>query len=119
MDVNEATALRENISVGDLVTIRKRNKAEVTKVTHVTPKQFAAGQYQFWKKDGRSLQTLVGGFRAYANPARPDEIRQYQEAKEQQQLASALSVILDEDALKIPLEVLRQWYNTAKAFVEE
>ncbi len=109
----------ENIQVGDLVKIQKvRGDSDVTTVTHVTPKQFIAGGYQFWKKDGRSLRTF--GYterRYYASIATPEEIRQHEDAKEQWRLACELADILREHGSKIPLETLRELSETVKGFM--
>jgi hypothetical protein len=118
--MSSATISLENIQVGDLVTIQKvRGDSDVTTVTHVTPKQFIAGGYQFWKKDGRSLRTF--GYterRHYASIATPEEIRQHEDAKDQWRLACELADILHEYGSKIPLETLRQWHKTATALTE-
>ncbi len=127
MNKEVAPSSLEDIQVGDLVTIQKRNHhrklmAEVTKVSHVTPKQFVADGYSFWKKDGRSLQAfdyIYKDMRFYASIPTPDEVRQYEEAKEQLRLIHELSKMLHEHGSKVPLETLRQLSKTIEGFISE
>ena len=113
----------ENIKVGDQVTILKRNYGkEVAKVTHVTPKQFVADDYHFWKKDGRSLRAFgYAGTRFHASIVTQDELRKYKEEEERKKLARMLTEIFRADVNRgyIPLETLRDISHTIKGFMPD
>jgi hypothetical protein len=115
--MSSATISLESIQVGDWVKIKHGD--QFATVTHTTPKQFVAGGYSFWKKDGRSLQTFgYSDMRFYALIATHDEVKKDLEAKEQWRLVCELADILHEYGSKIPLETLREWHKTATALTE-
>lgn len=75
----------ENIKVGDIVifTIGGWNqKTIIDKVTKVTPKQFEAKGYRFWKKDGR----VVGDYFMQCRIATEKDIADFKEEKHRNNL---------------------------------
>lgn len=75
----------ENIKVGDIVifTIGAWNqKTIIDKVTKVTPKQFEANGYRFWKKDG----TMVGDSFRHCRIATEKDIADFKEEKHRNNL---------------------------------
>ena len=75
----------ENIKVGDIVifTIGDWNKKTIIdKVAKVTPKQFEAKGYRFWKKDG----AMVGCYSNHCRIATEKDIEDFKVAKHRKDL---------------------------------
>ena len=74
----------ENIKVGDIIIFTIggwHQKTIIDKVTKVTPKQFEAKGYRFWKKDG----TMVGDF-THCRIATEKDIADFEEEKHRNNL---------------------------------
>lgn len=110
----------EDVQVGDWIRIRKLHQnIEFAQVARVTPCQVTVGGYAFWKKNGRSIQSLYGNLKYHARVATPEEIKKHEETKERERLVLDLIDFLQLDGPKLSMETLKEWTDIATKVVNK